>query len=289
MNQSDRSYSAPAKEGAFVVQRLNTLTPAWLPSNTSNTLGVAGLLECYVHYKDSAGTPHTLTFVDPNSTSVNFVPLYDTRWSNDMTFAWVRFDGLTPQEGIAPATTNVNLMIHKYYSGFEVQPALTSPWSGLVKLAPKPDLAAMQALMDGFYDIKDCLPASYNFWGVLGNLGLKALKGAASEIFGGSNFVTKNGKLRKDVNVSDEQRSEFSTVTKGMKKLQRIDKKRGQIVRKQKVFNAPPTQKDADLLKEFAALRAELKSLKLGNSKSSRSSPKTTSSGPRRRRKPAPK
>ena len=33
LTQSTRSYGNKAREGAFVVQRLNTPTPSWLPSN----------------------------------------------------------------------------------------------------------------------------------------------------------------------------------------------------------------------------------------------------------------
>jgi hypothetical protein len=289
MNNSDRSYSAPAKDGAFVVQRLNTVSPAWLPSNLDDSDPTFGLHYCYFHYIDNTNTPQTFAYIDPQPTvTTETQTLVDTRWSPDFTFAWVRFDGLTPQEAISPSITNVNLLIHKYYTGYEVQPSMASPWAGNVKLGPKPNLRALQALMDGMYDLKDCLPACYNFWGVLGNLGLKALKGAASEIFGGNNFLTKGGKIRKDAQVSDKQRADFENEAKGFKMLQKIDRKRGKINRNNKA-GRPMTETDDQLMKQFAALRLEFQSLQRERSKNSKSSPKKMSSGPRRRRKPAPK
>lgn len=287
MNNSDRSYSAPAKDGAFVVQRLNTVSPAWLPSNLDDSDPTFGLHYCYYHYITSAGTPNTHPYTDPQPTvTTGTQTLVDTRWSMDFTFAWVRFDGLTPQEAIAPAITNVNLLIHKYYTGYEVQPSMTSPWAGNVKLGPKPNLRALQALMDGFYDLKDCLPACYNFWGTLGNLGLKALKGAASEIFGSNDFITRGGKIRQDKKwlVTSEQQQKFDQQRNEVRNLSKLDKKVKKVSKKETL-----TQKDDELVRMFNALRADLRSgMKTSTSSQKPTAQKKKPTGQRRaRRRPA--
>lgn len=182
LQQSMRSYGGRARDGAFVVQKLNTIAPAWTTAgNTARTPpGVNnrdGLFECYFYllYPDGGGayTP----FIAPTAAGVPIADvqnLYDTLWTKDMTFSWVRFSGLN--RNITTTGDSTQLMIVKTYLGFELQPSLVSPFAGVQRVAPKPDLEAMQAMMDAFYELKDCLPARYNFWGTIGNLALGAIK-----------------------------------------------------------------------------------------------------------------
>jgi len=196
LGNSLRSLGCKAKEGMFSVQRLNTVAPAWLAG--SNTLGKIvgnpqpGLYQCWVaqlvngeyileSYSENAP-------VGTESTKLNV--LYDTLWSKDMTWSWVRFSGLSLNSQTSVST---QLVIKKTYCGYEVQPCYASAWAGMMKLGPKPDLKTMQAMMDAFYELKDVMPARYNFWGSLGTMaaegiktfGASILSGLASKIFNG--------------------------------------------------------------------------------------------------------
>ncbi|QKQ15123.1 hypothetical protein 2 [Forsythia suspensa hepe-like virus] len=168
-NNSMRSYVGKAREGCFAVQRLNTISPSWLSgSNTSN--GNEGLYQCYFYAKDSTGGVHFVPF-NENAALGTQVPnleiLKDTLWTKDMTFSWQRYDGLSLNSQTSIST---QLLLRKYHVGYEVQPTPRSAWAGMVNLGPKPDLMTMQAMMDAFYELKDGMPARYNFWGTLASI-----------------------------------------------------------------------------------------------------------------------
>lgn len=181
LNQSQRAYAGKACEGVFSVQRLNTVSPAWQTAGNTNNTGNHGLYQCYVAFIDNAGALHVNALLDnaPAGTLIADIPvLTDTLWTKDMTCSWMVFEGLSLN---SQTNTSFQLLIAKYYSGFEVQPALRSSWAGLTRLAPKPDLVALQAMMDGFYELKDGMPARYNFWGTIGTvLGPLALQAGGS-------------------------------------------------------------------------------------------------------------
>nr|WAY16462.1 hypothetical protein [Hepelivirales sp.] len=179
--QSLRSYAGKAMDGAFVVQRLNTIAPQWL--SAGNTIGPIpgdprGLYECWAYnIRPDDQSQHLVPFLEPGPAGISFATaptLLDTLWSSDFTWSWVVFDGLTYQNvgtGTASPTANDQILITKTYLGVEIQPAPQSPWTSMLKISPAPDLEAMQALMDGFYELKDGLPAAYNFWGTLAAVG----------------------------------------------------------------------------------------------------------------------
>jgi hypothetical protein len=180
LGNSLRSYGGAARDGAFSVQRLNTISPAWMANNTTGHEGAAadspGLYDCYTFVIATDGSYHYAPLSDNNpvlQSGATLKKLRDTLWSSDMTWSWVRFSGLSLN-----SQTNVStqLLIIKNYLGIEIQPATSSAFAGLQRLAPKPDLKAMQALMDAFYDLKDVLPAKYNFWGALAGLASEGLK-----------------------------------------------------------------------------------------------------------------
>lgn len=180
LSNSLRSLGCKAKEGMFTVQRLNTVSPAWQSATNTSRGGTVtdpyiGLYQCYQYTIDNTGLGHFVPFIDNcpiGTTSANLPILYDTLWSKDMTFSWVRFSGLSLNSQTSVST---QLLIRKVYSGYEVQPTVTSSWSGMMKLAPKPDLLTMQALMDAYYELKDAMPARYNFWGALGSIAAQGL------------------------------------------------------------------------------------------------------------------
>jgi len=179
LNQSMRSYAGKALDGTFGVQRLNTISPSWLAAANTNEL-TNGLYQCYYYYIDSSSTAHTVPFYEnaPVGTVLaSLVPLTDTLWSKDMTWSWVSYSGLSLN-----SQTNISaqLLIKKYYVGYEVQPAPQSPWSGMINLAPKPSLQAMELMMDAFFDMKDGMPAKFNFLGGLLTSALGVLKPLAT-------------------------------------------------------------------------------------------------------------
>lgn len=177
MSQSARSYGGKALDGAFSVQRLNTNSPAWMSAANSNA-GDNNLYQCYWFSANASGTPLVRPLLDrtPAGGGTGTAPiLRDTLWSQDMTWSWIRFDGMSTNNFINAQT---QLLSVKTISGFEVQPAMNSAWSGLSRLAPRPDLNAMQRLMDDMYALKDVMPAKYNFWGALGKIAATGLRSA---------------------------------------------------------------------------------------------------------------
>jgi hypothetical protein len=184
LQQSERSLGEKAREGVFMVQRLNTIAPSWLTAGNTNryAAGSYGLYQCYGYYPYANGgifqpfQENAKVGLPPDQLS----PLLDTLWSSDMTFGWIRFSGLSlnPQSG----NNTTQLIIKKVYTGYEVQPSIRSAWSGMVQLSPKPDLEAMQALMDAFYELKDAMPARYNFLGTLAKSAADGLKTFGSSV-----------------------------------------------------------------------------------------------------------
>lgn len=228
LQQSTRSYGGKAKDGAFVVQRLNTIAPNW--QTVSNQVNFAapipGLFFCFFNYQDSTGVDHFIPINDnaqPGTIAANLPILQDTLWTSDMTFAWVQFNGIMPNGvvGSSGAYTN-NTIITKFYSGFEIQPSVASAFTAFVETAPKPDLMALQALMDGFYELKDGMPAKYNFLGTIGQLaasGLKTfgsslLKNLFSENVNGSKSMISQPEKRNKKVIQSKQREamEFSQM-----------------------------------------------------------------------------
>lgn len=175
MNQSMRSYAGKALEGTFGVQRLNTISPSWLSAaNTADA--TSGLYQCYYYYIDASSVSHSVPFYEnapPLTPAASLVVLTDTLWSKDMTWSWVSYSGLSLN---SQTNLSAQLLIKKYYVGYEVQPALQSPWSGMIELAPKPSLQAMEYMMDAFFDMKDGMPAKFNFLGGLLTSALNVLK-----------------------------------------------------------------------------------------------------------------
>jgi hypothetical protein len=142
------------------------------------------LYNCTTYWIDAVGIPHQVPFLDtaPIDTPNASVPtLKDTLWSKDMTFAWIHYKGISLNLNVSAEIASEIIAI-KTYIGLEIQPANRSAWAGMMQLSPKPSLEAMQMLMDGFYDLKDCMPAMYNFWGVIGKVALQGLKTLGSTL-----------------------------------------------------------------------------------------------------------
>jgi len=186
MNASVRAYAGMAKDGTFTVQRLNTIAPRWLTASNTNPTNIGfdnGLYECWVFFEDYLGNHNFYPFSERRTGTTR--PLIDTLWTQDMTWSWVVYDGMSPNPTFgttASPLTPGNVIIFKSYIGYEVQPALRSSYAGLAKLAPMPNIAAMQQLMQLFFTMKDCAPASSNFWGALGKIALQALPHVAGTV-----------------------------------------------------------------------------------------------------------
>jgi hypothetical protein len=169
----------------FSVQRLNTITPSWLAGSNTYTVadGIKGLYQCWTSEIDGTSM-ETITIplfenASIGTAGIALKALYDTLWTKDMTWSWVRFSGLSLNSQTSVST---QLLIKKTYCGYEVQPCVASAWSGMMKLGPKPDISTMQAMMDGFYELKDVMPARYNFWGAISSLASSGVKGPGSSV-----------------------------------------------------------------------------------------------------------
>jgi hypothetical protein len=187
---STRSASWPAREGTFHAHRLNTITPAWLTASNTSASPNNGFYACYKYYQDESGAAHYVSFADNTAPGAAPGILYDTLWSKDMTWAWLYYQGLSLN---SQTSTSFQLMIKKYYTGYEIQPSFTSAWAGMVELAPQPNMAAMQAILDVFYTQKDIMPAKYNFLGSLVKLAgplIKQLGGAENILGAGTKFIS---------------------------------------------------------------------------------------------------
>lgn len=240
LTQSSRSYGGPAKEGTFTVSRLNTLTPEWLSSsNMSTSTFSEGLFQCFIGYREIGGPIHILALDDPTSPAplTTRIPLFDTAWSDNMTASWTLYEGLSYNAQALP-TANQQILIHKFYQGAELQPALQSSFAGMARLAPRPNMMLMQKLMDAFYDQKDSMPARYNFLGTLLKAGSNLIMKHAPKIFtsfmgeiGEMNGKTKNKKEKKETEEIGELAEiglnfmkSKNTSKKGSKKLEKVEK-----------------------------------------------------------------
>nr|QYF50006.1 MAG: putative structural protein [Heilongjiang sediment hepe-like virus 1] len=190
---SMRSYTGLAKEGTFSISRNNTISPEWLTATNTSPSNLAGLYQCYYYNIDASGLPHFIPFkenADVGVTLASAPTLKDTLWSKDSTWTWYRYSGLSMNPN---TSTSTSMLITKNFRGFEIQPCAASAWSGMMQLGPKPDLEAMQALMDAFYELKDGMPARYNFWGVIADIAMQGAKTFGTAALG--YLVNKAGDL----------------------------------------------------------------------------------------------
>lgn len=173
LNNDTRSATYPAREGAFVVSRLNTIAPRWLvPTNGMNS--VNGLFECYFAFYDPDGQYHFNALFDRGELKTKPDNARDIQWAQDMTWSWVQYQGLSYNSN-QDAVTQQQLLATKFIAGYEFQPAYLSPFAGMQHLSPKPDLMAMEELLREFYEFKSILPAKYNFLGMLARGAAKLL------------------------------------------------------------------------------------------------------------------
>lgn len=211
--QDIRSYSGRARDGCFTVNKMTSISPEWMTA--TNTAAPAdfenGMYECYIYWTDSTGGPHFTDILEPVTTTVNVT--HDTMWSNSMSWAWVRFTGLSLNSQVS---TNTQLLIMKTITGIEVQPQMASAWMGMVTAGPPPDLAAFQSLMEAFYHSKDGYPAKFNFWGELAAVAGEILPKVAPKI----------GKFLMDMFGQATTRSKAKEV----KKIEDVTRKVGSIV-----------------------------------------------------------
>lgn len=269
MQQSARSYNGKALEGTFTVSRLNTVSPSWKPAANTINPGDANVFlpYCYFAMFNPTGDWTFGNWWEPAKVGSLVKPLRDTYWTQDMTCSWTLYDGLTFNSSNNNLQTTSQLLIYKHCFGMEVQPSLQSAWAGTVVLAPKPDIMAMQRLLDAFYDIKDCLPARYNFWGMLGNLAKEWLPkvggGLLSHVFKVN--TEHNGKLFEDIGglvkpfkkmIATEKKKHISAAEKAGNKVAKQTIKA--IERAEKTGKAPSEATKARLNKAVSKADANI-------------------------------
>jgi hypothetical protein len=219
LQQSQRSYGGKALEGTFSVSRLTTIAPTWLTASNTHRGDFShnGLYQCWTYF--IAGD-HNIHFVPLYANTplglvkANDYIAYDALWSADMTWQWIYYSGLTYNTDIATPDINRQILIRKYYTGYEVQPTLKSAWSGMIKLGPKPDILLMQKLMDDFYVLKDGMPARFNVLGELLKTAGIAAKGALQSLF-------PDGKSAESAAEAKEEKAERKAIAKESRPKQR--------------------------------------------------------------------
>jgi hypothetical protein len=232
VNMSTRAYTGKATEGTFGVSRLNTVSPAWLSgSNTVLKDPHRGLFECWYFSIAPDGGPTLTPFLEnakPGAGPNELYPLMDTMWSKDMTWQWHYYQGLTTNAQATPSTSIESILAYKIYATFEIQPTPRSAWSGLQKLAPKPNVDALQQVLDAFYDIKDVLPCKYNFLGGLATIAKKGLSFLGNTFMDGLSKKehVKDNRAERQLNESKDIRT--LKLNDNMRQGRRnIDKKKG--------------------------------------------------------------
>lgn len=226
---SIRSYGGLAREGTFSVQRLNTIAPRWIAAD--NTVdATSGLYQCFMTWVESSGQTKILPMYNTSTVgilNINVAILRDTAWSEDMTMSWTIYQGLTDS-----LTTVPPYPILKHYIGCEIQPAYKSPWTPNAQSGPKPNLAAMQNLMDRFYDLKDGMPARYNFWGTLGAMAADGIAKFGSSILDG---LLNKSKSKGDNKVVKEDNKVVKQDNKLLNRINQLEK----LLKKQNINNKP--------------------------------------------------
>lgn len=213
LQSTPRSLCLKAKEGVFMVQRINTVAPQWINSFGGNAPSLAQY-ECALYWESSTDQQRHFSFLNEVNDSGSVDVVFDTAWTKDMTMGWITSEGLMPNVGgngtpTLPITVSAlsNIAIKTYY-GLEIQPALVSPFNTLTKQSPQPDLMTMQTLLRQFYEIKDAMPARMNFLGLL-NTGLKLL-GPVIDAFAGGSSKEEAPKLAKRAAVKAEAEAEVA-------------------------------------------------------------------------------
>lgn len=187
LQQSSRSYTGMAREGAFVVQKHTTAEPQWYGCGQTNSLAPTnGLHLCYYAGIDNSGQSHVIQLVvcpNPTSASPTINPMIDTAWT-DMTWATVSVTGLGTQNGLVETVNNQANIYFKVYDGLCIQPSFKSSWALSSRPGPKPDFAVMEKILLATYDLPDALAAKYNAGGI-GSMLASGLKGFATDLVGG--------------------------------------------------------------------------------------------------------
>jgi len=225
LNSDTRSAVYPAREGSFSINRLNTVAPAWkTPTNGRQTAN--GLFTCYIADYSVDGLFHFYPLYTRAELGAVSTQALDTQWTNDMTWQWIQYQGLSYNSN-QDVVTQQQLLATKYVLGYEFQPAFQSPFAGLQKLSPQPDLMGMEKLMREFYEFKSVLPAKFNFLGMLARgaqkllpMITKNLPGIMKAISGVSDFADEE--TRSDARM--RHNAVKPHVTKDVKKVSKAKK-----------------------------------------------------------------
>lgn len=214
---SMRSYQDKFINGAFVVSRINTLSPKWMAgTNTTTNSNIRGLYECWYFTVSNDGSPHLVRLVDPAAPGTaigDATTMVDTLWSSDMTWQVIRMQGISPNT-LTPTANNsasVSPIAIKHYYGIEAQPVWNGPWNGIARMSPKPSLSEMQSLMDAFYEMPDGMPAKFNALGAFLPFLASALPHALG--FVKDLIIGKKSKAEKSVAIPTTTKRERAATT----------------------------------------------------------------------------
>lgn len=217
---SKRSFTCPAREGQFVVNRLNKAVPSWYASShNKQEFSPYGLYECWYSFNDDLGNDNYRRFQTAPAGSNTTATCLDAFWGDDWTWSWTVFDGMVPNINISTSQSSNQLIQIKGYNGYEIQASAKSPWVGTQSLGPMPDIMAIQEYERASALMKDGTIAANNFLGALARGALQVGKFLLPSLIGAAKTKIK------------------STNNKGTKKKTVVLTPRA---RKPIVQNAPP-------------------------------------------------
>nr|WAY16446.1 hypothetical protein [Hepelivirales sp.]WAY16448.1 hypothetical protein [Hepelivirales sp.] len=195
---SKRAFTCPAKEGQFVVNRLNKAVPSWYATSHNKQLtSPYGLYECWYSFNDDLGNDNykPFEFIQAGATAPS--TCMDAFWGDDWTWSWTVFDGMVPNTNIATSSVSNQILQIKGYNGYEIQPAAKSPWAGLQSLGPLPDVMAIQEYERSTSKMKDGTISANNFLGAIAKGALQVGKFLLPSLIGAAKTKVATAKPAK--------------------------------------------------------------------------------------------
>jgi len=222
----------PAREGAFVVQRLSQPTTPYHDYVLDNTT-----LPTYPPTPFATIASQVLLEVeDPlNPTQYEYILLNDNYYAStgntvyedvdffDMTCAWVHFEGLSVQPASTTATTVTPPYITvKSITGLEAQALPGSQFTVFQENCAMPDRQALDFAALTAHGRLDALPAKFNFWGALASGLLAAAPGIVStlkSVFGKKETKEEADRTRATVNNLKKMVDKSISANKNTRKV----------------------------------------------------------------------
>lgn len=224
---SPNSTVSPAKEGAFVVQRMSQPTTPYVDYAEGQTSEAPFVSKGRLFFLQATLPDNTLQFTPFISTQFNpgGGPL-EVLATFDMTCAWILFEGLSVQPATGPVTVVPPYITSKHITGYEAQAYPSSILQPFMQNSAILDTKALEFGSMVVHSHVDSLPAKMNFWGALGS----ALLTAAPTVIKTLSDVFSKPKAKAQEPTNPNPRSRVEREVKGdEKRIDRIESQLGQL------------------------------------------------------------